>query len=91
MTNPRLEQRLSCLNTTCDYEFDAASDLTGLIAPKPGDVSICFRCGHLQVFASSKNNGKIDSLTEIDADTKAYILSIPENRAMIEMVLGRES
>jgi len=37
-----------CLN--CDAQLDAASSIDHSNKPKPGNVTICIRCGHLMAF-----------------------------------------
>lgn len=34
----------------CRYKMDRASDFTGEGPPKPGDFSMCFNCGALNLF-----------------------------------------
>jgi hypothetical protein len=36
--------------SSCGYRFNATTDLTGDAVPRPGDYSICIKCGHLMVF-----------------------------------------
>jgi hypothetical protein len=38
----------ACLN--CGHELNAASNTTGDAQPEPGDITICFYCGHLMEF-----------------------------------------
>lgn len=36
---------------SCGYESDAATALSGDHQPSPGDITICFMCGHVMAFA----------------------------------------
>ena len=40
-----------CLN--CDYKFDAATSMFNEAQPKPGDITVCLRCGHIMAFTKS--------------------------------------
>lgn len=40
-----------CLN--CGYVFDMAAAIDKNVSPKPDDISICMRCGHLSVYTKN--------------------------------------
>ena len=38
---------------TCFYELDCATNTTGSRRPRPGDFSVCMKCGEIMVFDES--------------------------------------
>lgn len=36
----------------CEYKMDRCTNVTGQGGPKPGDVSLCFRCGVAMAFTA---------------------------------------
>lgn len=44
---------MTCLR--CGYEFDTHTPTHGTDIPKPGDLSVCIRCGHLATFTDTLN------------------------------------
>jgi Zn ribbon nucleic-acid-binding protein len=34
----------------CGHHFDAASGMNDVVAPQPGDLSVCIKCGHAMAF-----------------------------------------
>lgn len=39
-----------CFCPKCGYKFDRASKVYGEGTPKPGDITLCLKCGHVMVF-----------------------------------------
>ena len=64
----------------CGYKFDCATPVEGEPRPKPGDVSICLRCGATNVFTDEV--GHVRKCT--DEDIKRFE-KVPMSWAMIKM------
>jgi hypothetical protein len=67
----------------CDRKVDAASKLTGVGAPSPGDVALCLYCGYPGIYGDDMK------LRLPDADEAAEILANPEvTRARVAIFLA---
>ena len=60
----------------CRYTLDAASQLGGNAAPKPGDFSVCLNCGALLRFNLdlSLAMALVQELDALDAETRTTLL-----------------
>ena len=61
----------------CGYVMDAATMVNGSAGPKPGDVSICMRCGAVNLF------GEDLTIRAPTADEKTAIMA-SENWRLIQ-------
>jgi hypothetical protein len=52
----------ACLD--CGTLNPAQTGVTGQARPSPGDISICWTCGHLMAFADA--DGRVRALTEAE-------------------------
>jgi hypothetical protein len=59
----------------CAYEFDAASGMTHDARPKPGDVSLCIKCGEVLEFASDMRvrQASLETMLSLPDDAKAQV------------------
>lgn len=48
----------------CGYQFDAATSLYGECRPRPGDLTLCLKCGELYVF-TDRMGIRIPTLAEM--------------------------
>lgn len=68
---------------SCSYEYDTASGFPGR-GPKPGDVSICLRCGHLMGFNPDMTTRPLtdDEMLAVAGDKR--LLAIQEARGHVK-------
>lgn len=61
----------------CDYVFDMATSASERGLPKEGDISICFKCGHIAMFNAdtSVRDFKEGEWEEIDEEVRNQILA----------------
>ena len=68
---------------SCGAINDAATDPTGKAAPKPGDISLCFRCGHLCAFADDLTLRALTDAEMIDIAGDPMIVAINNARGKL--------
>jgi hypothetical protein len=68
----------ACLN--CGKILDAASDPFGKQKPRPGDITICIKCGHVMAFNSDLQYREL---------TSEEILIIAGNKKLITLQKAR--
>lgn len=61
---------------TCGYEMDSASSVGRKATPKPGDFSLCMRCGAVLRFDAELRlePATSDELTELDEEGRTTLL-----------------
>lgn len=67
----------------CDYKLDSVSSLTEAEAPKPGDVTICLKCGHLMGFNPNLSVRPLTDEEMLDAAGNKDILDIQTARGAL--------
>jgi hypothetical protein len=79
--NPPSFSTPECFCPKCGYSFNHTSNLTGKGRPKPGDITLCMRCGQILLF-------RPDLTVELAADEQAVLAELkPEARR--KLVLAR--
>ena len=78
----------------CEYQHDGATQINGNNLPKPGDVSICIKCGLVGVFddnldvrkPTAKEEAefkKDDTITEAQKSILLSLILIERNRGKL--------
>ncbi len=78
---------LKCLG--CGYRLDDSTTVGGKATPGPGDVSICFKCGHLGVYITASVGFSLRNPTDAE---KEQLLNDPRVLCAITAIIAlRES
>lgn len=73
-----------CPCAHCGYMTDRASAVSGDFTPVPDDISLCFRCGGINLFAGDLTLRKpsADELAEIDEATMTQIEAVQRGMSL---------
>jgi hypothetical protein len=77
--------------TACGVYLDSATNVRGYkldeeMMPKPGDITVCIKCGHIMAFGDNLELRELTNQEAHDAAGDPDILAIQEARGAIKDV-----
>jgi hypothetical protein len=70
--------------TACGHKLDGATCVGDDKMPKPGDISVCIRCGHLMAFGDDLMLRNLTNEEMHDVAGDPYIIAIQKARAQLD-------
>lgn len=71
----------------CGYRIDTTANMFGARFPKPGDITVCIKCGHLTAFDFHMKQRKLtdEEMLYISGDKRLLAIQEARGRLLKEM------
>lgn len=68
---------------SCKTQLDCASDMKAANKPKPGDYTVCIRCGHILIFGAGLKLRELNDSEIVQIAGERHLIEIQKARALM--------